>query len=422
MKRALIYSGGGSRGAYEIGAWQALQDLRIRIDGVYGVSIGAINAALTAQGDADAAVKLWDHIDLSQIVSGADEEGFSVGSMISSKRDIIPFLLEHAKNLRLDVRPLEELIRRSVSEGRVRASGMEVNVTAVRVPSMTPVQLSIRDMRSGSLTDWLMASAACFPVFPLRQIDGMRYIDGGFYDNLPVDRAILDGADELVCVDVHPDFTHPEYAHMPQIRIIKPHSPLGGFLDFSPALLKRSRRLGYLDAMKAYGRYEGGRYAFRCTETLKLSPAAMRYAGEIARFDARCITRMAFIKGNDGIRTPLFSALEADAPGHAMNMKEELLRGLELAARLCGFREDTLYEVDALHARITEMLAAEPVPDVPFSERAVREIAESGGKILLGYIFRRMSAGMQIGDQETRVLAAHPEETAAALCLISLRG
>lgn len=39
MKRALVFSGGGSRGAYECGAWQALEEMNIRIDAVYGLSL-----------------------------------------------------------------------------------------------------------------------------------------------------------------------------------------------------------------------------------------------------------------------------------------------------------------------------------------------------------------------------------------------
>ena len=134
MKRALVLSGGGSRGAYEIGAWQALKEMGVRIDAVYGTSNGALNAALVAQGDADRAVRLWDTLTLKQIVGGPVADTFSVGGMISSKRDIVPFLLENAKNLRVDVAPLEALVRRYTAEGLVRASGMEVNVTTVRVP------------------------------------------------------------------------------------------------------------------------------------------------------------------------------------------------------------------------------------------------------------------------------------------------
>ena len=57
-KTALVLSGGGSRGAYEIGVWKALKGLRIRIDLVTGTSVGAINGALVAQRDLRIAEKL----------------------------------------------------------------------------------------------------------------------------------------------------------------------------------------------------------------------------------------------------------------------------------------------------------------------------------------------------------------------------
>ena len=85
MKRALVLSGGGSRGAYEIGAWQALAELGVRLHAVYGTSIGAINAALVAQGDLDLAKELWAHITVRQIVA-TDEEDFSIDRMVSRKR------------------------------------------------------------------------------------------------------------------------------------------------------------------------------------------------------------------------------------------------------------------------------------------------------------------------------------------------
>ena len=81
MKRALVLSGGGSRGAYEIGAWQALNELGVRLDAVYGTSIGALNAGLVAQGDVEQAVELWQNINLSQVVA-TEEENFSVERMV----------------------------------------------------------------------------------------------------------------------------------------------------------------------------------------------------------------------------------------------------------------------------------------------------------------------------------------------------
>jgi len=54
---ALVLSGGGARGAYQIGVWKALRELNIDIVAVYGTSVGAINGALIAYGDYDFAEK-----------------------------------------------------------------------------------------------------------------------------------------------------------------------------------------------------------------------------------------------------------------------------------------------------------------------------------------------------------------------------
>ncbi len=53
MKVGLVLSGGGGKGAYEIGVWEAIKELNIDkyIKVVSGTSIGAINAALFAQDD-----------------------------------------------------------------------------------------------------------------------------------------------------------------------------------------------------------------------------------------------------------------------------------------------------------------------------------------------------------------------------------
>ena len=48
MKRSygLVLAGGGTKGAYEVGAWKALRELGVDITAIVGTSIGAINGAL----------------------------------------------------------------------------------------------------------------------------------------------------------------------------------------------------------------------------------------------------------------------------------------------------------------------------------------------------------------------------------------
>ncbi|HNS66904.1 MAG TPA: patatin-like phospholipase family protein, partial [Mesotoga infera] len=45
---ALVLSGGGVRSIYQMGVWKALIQLGVEIDGVFGSSAGAINAAAVA--------------------------------------------------------------------------------------------------------------------------------------------------------------------------------------------------------------------------------------------------------------------------------------------------------------------------------------------------------------------------------------
>ena len=62
MKRAIVLGGGGSRGSYQLGAWQALNELGVDYQMVLGTSIGSINAALMAQGDYALSEHLWETV------------------------------------------------------------------------------------------------------------------------------------------------------------------------------------------------------------------------------------------------------------------------------------------------------------------------------------------------------------------------
>ena len=46
MKRAVVLSGGGAKGAYQIGVWKALRKLKINYSIVTGTSVGALNLSL----------------------------------------------------------------------------------------------------------------------------------------------------------------------------------------------------------------------------------------------------------------------------------------------------------------------------------------------------------------------------------------
>lgn len=69
----LVLEGGGAKGAYQIGAWKALKEAGVKIKGIAGTSVGALNGALICMGDIETAENLWKNISYSKIMSVDDE-------------------------------------------------------------------------------------------------------------------------------------------------------------------------------------------------------------------------------------------------------------------------------------------------------------------------------------------------------------
>ena len=57
--KGLVLEGGGTKGAYQIGAYKALRDLGIEFQGVAGTSIGALNGAYIIQNDIEIMEDIW---------------------------------------------------------------------------------------------------------------------------------------------------------------------------------------------------------------------------------------------------------------------------------------------------------------------------------------------------------------------------
>ena len=71
--RAVVLSGGGSKGAYQIGVWKALRKLKIKYEIVTGTSVGALNGAMMVQKDYYKAYNLWSNISMDKIFDGKIE-------------------------------------------------------------------------------------------------------------------------------------------------------------------------------------------------------------------------------------------------------------------------------------------------------------------------------------------------------------
>ena len=247
--KALVLSGGGSKGSYQIGVWKALKKLHIKFDIVTGTSVGALNGALITQKSYFRAIKLWKKINLKLLFGE---------NAIDSTNDLKVMTMygkEFLKNGGMEVKKLENLIEKEIRYKKLMKSKINYGLVTFNLTTKKPVQITKKEIPKHLIGDYLMASASCYPAFKQKNIEGERYIDGGFFDNLPINLAIEMGADEIVAVDLSaPGFNKTPRKKVPTIKI-KPNNKLTNFLNFYEEGAKRNIRLGYNDTLKKFGKY-----------------------------------------------------------------------------------------------------------------------------------------------------------------------
>ncbi len=274
-KTAVVLAGGGSRGAYQLGVWRALRQLKIEYQIVTGTSVGALNGVLMVQQDYEQAQAVWENISYEKVLQGAP----------SGREDPwlwAGFAKKTMEQRGVDVTPLEGMIRSLVDEERFYRSPIDYALVTVEYPSLRPLELRKEQIPPGMLGEYLMASASCFPAFPTKEIGGNRYVDGGYHDNMPVNLAIQMGARRVIAVDLESVGRMPRiHAGGRPVTVIRPSWNLGSFLQFEPGLARRNIELGYLDTMKALGQLEGYLYAFDRESWLRESKFIQASAREL---------------------------------------------------------------------------------------------------------------------------------------------
>jgi len=259
----LVLEGGGAKGAYQIGAGMALKELDIRIKGVSGTSIGAINGAMIVQGDLKKAYDIWYNISPSKVFD-VDEEYLEALKNLELNTENLSYLFNKAKDILnnhgLDTTLMRKILEENIDEVKLRNSKLDFGFVTVSLSDMKPLEINLEDVPKGKVIDFLMASAN-IPVFRLEKMDGKYYIDGGFYDNLPVRILLKKGYKNFIVVRTHGlGITRKVDEKDINITYIDPLDDLGGILDFSQTSARKNLKLGYYDTLKVFKGLKGREY------------------------------------------------------------------------------------------------------------------------------------------------------------------
>ena len=264
MKTALVLGGGGTRGAYEVGVIKALNELNVHIDIVTGTSIGALIGALYVQGDFQKAYDFCANMQASDITLDGISNDTTFENFMEQKNKLPKIFKTYMQEKGADITPLKENINQMFDFDKFKNSPIDYGLTMTKFPNLERIEVYKEDMTKEYATKQILASAACFPAFPMVDIDGELYMDGGYSDNCPFDQAIRMQADYFIVVELNVDNpVHTNLHYYPNVIYIRPTRPLGRILSFNREQTLNNIELGYLDTMRAFKKYKGFTYTFK---------------------------------------------------------------------------------------------------------------------------------------------------------------
>ncbi|KAB3531153.1 patatin-like phospholipase family protein [Alkaliphilus serpentinus] len=259
----LTLEGGGAKGAYHIGAWRAFRELGIEFDGITGTSVGALNGALMIQDDFDTAWDIWYNINPGDVMK-VDEKTIELIGEYQITTEHLNILYDEFKRVikgsGIDITPLELMIKRNLKEDKLRSSKKDFGFVTVCLTDRKPLEIFKEDVPYGKMAEYLMASAN-LPIFKGKKIEGKSFLDGGFYDNLPMEMLYRRGYKKIIAVRVMAmgRVRRLKYDDLEIINII-PNRKLGLMLEFTKERSRTNMALGYLDTMKTLKNLKGNDY------------------------------------------------------------------------------------------------------------------------------------------------------------------
>lgn len=266
MKIGIAFSGGGLRGAYQVGCYKAFLDCHIKIDGFVGTSIGSFNAAMCASNRFEELFAFWYNDDTGSIL------GFSKDFITKTNNNeydlkYLTELLDNIKDIVQNKGISTKNIRKKLEEFEIDKylykSKKDFGLVTVRFNDFKPRYMFKNDIPKDKLNDYIIAS--CFlPIFKFEKlIDNNYYLDGGFHDYIPANALLEKGYDKVYVIDLVAIGIRRPYIDKRKIQVIRPSRKLGSILDFKKEDIRNNMKLGYFDTMRILKDFDGKKYLFK---------------------------------------------------------------------------------------------------------------------------------------------------------------
>ena len=234
--RALVISGGGSKGAFAGGVAQHLIQVQKReYDLFLGTSTGSLLIPHLSIGKVDKVKDIFTNVNQRSI--------FSLNPFIikhKEGRDFVSInffniVLQFIKRKRTfgESKNLKRSIRKNITKAEFEQAKEHCQDVVVTVSNLTKSKTeykSIKDFSYEDFCEWIWISCNYIPFMSMVEKNGCEYADGGFGCLVPIREAILRGAKEIDAIILETEVT--------QINRIPAKNPFSLMLDVFDFMLE----------------------------------------------------------------------------------------------------------------------------------------------------------------------------------------
>jgi NTE family protein len=288
----LALQGGGAHGAFTWGVLdRLLEEPWLKIEGISGTSAGAMNAAVLADGYAEAGAegakqrleKFWRSVSAAALMSPLRRSPLDIllerwtldTSPVFLTLDLMARIFSPYDLNPHGANPLSDILSECIDFDRLAKAPILIFVTATNVTTGRG-----RVFRNAELTPEVLLASACLPtMFQAVEIDGEPYWDGGFSGNPTMTPLIREcSSSDTILVQVNPveRLGTPRSAREILNRVNE--------VSFNATLLKELRMMAVLRQVSDAGNSEGARWA--SMRIHRIASAAMRDLGYSSKLNA----------------------------------------------------------------------------------------------------------------------------------------
>jgi predicted patatin/cPLA2 family phospholipase len=240
MKKALVISGGGSKGAFAGGVAQYLMKKENKdYDLFIGTSTGSLMVSHLALGKLDGLKQLYTNVNQKTIFSN---NPFKIRRVAGEKVISIRHLntvwnFLNGRKTFGESKNLRSLIKRKITKEmyhEIRENNKEVVVTVSNLTTNQIEYKSINECDYDDFCDWIWGSCNYVPFMSLLEKNNCQYADGGFGSLVPIREAILRGATEIDAIILETEVT--QFNKLPATN---PFSLLFDVFDFMLAHVEK---------------------------------------------------------------------------------------------------------------------------------------------------------------------------------------